>query len=99
MGPNVSLALVVALSSAFLTLMCESQSTDTSCTSTYPGSSSCSFELKKSSPLRVFYLDKQYVTQNQAAIAKAASLGMNYTFANTCESHSTALPEWYATET
>ena len=44
----------------------------------------------QASKLRVVYLDKQFVTQNQAAIAKVAK----YAFAKTCETPATAVPEW-----
>jgi hypothetical protein len=46
-------------------------------------------------PFRVAYLDKQYITQNQAAVAKVSALGGKYAFGKTCDNISTAVPEWY----
>ena len=63
----------------------------------YASSSGCIFSAIQNTPLRVVYLDKQYVTQNQAAIAKATALGLNYTFGKTCENPTTAVPEWLDT--
>ena len=54
----------------------------------------CILQAMRATSLRVVYLDKQYVTQNQAAIEKAKSLGRSYAFASTCEKAATALPEW-----
>jgi hypothetical protein len=48
----------------------------------------------RSNRLRVAYLDKQFVTQNNPAIEKAKSLGRQYSFGQTCEQAATALPEW-----
>jgi hypothetical protein len=49
----------------------------------------------QSSPLRVVYLDKQYVTQNHVVISKMKELGKPYVFASTCQREATAIPEWY----
>ena len=57
-----------------------------------PGS--CVRQQMKNTPVRIAYLDKQYVTQNQVAIDKVKSSGKNYTFGRTCESPATAVPEW-----
>jgi hypothetical protein len=62
----------------------------------YSSLDGCTAQELKTKQLRVVYLDKQYVTQNQAAIAKAKDLGRSYAFASTCEKAATALPEWYA---
>ena len=64
------------------------------CGNDYAVPSPCLSENVASAPLRVVYLDKQYTTQNQAAIAKIESLGLNYTFGSSCEHKSTAVPEW-----
>jgi hypothetical protein len=45
--------------------------------------------------LKIVYLDKQFVTVNQAAIATIRSFGRPYVFASTCESDLTAVPEWF----
>ncbi len=50
----------------------------------------------KSKPLRVVFLDKQYVTQNKVVISKMEQQNLSYVFANTCEKPATAIPEWYA---
>jgi hypothetical protein len=60
----------------------------------YDSPNGCVRAKMKSSPLRVAYLDSQYVTQNQAAIARTKALGMNYIFDYSCESSATAVPEW-----
>ncbi len=60
----------------------------------YASPTGCILQAMRATPLRVVYLDKQYVTQNQAAIEKAKSLGRSYAFASTCEKAATALPEW-----
>ncbi len=57
----------------------------------YASPSGCILQQIKSTPLRVVYLDKQYVTQNQAANAK---VGDSYVFGRTCENAKTAVPEW-----
>ena len=44
--------------------------------------------------LRVAYMDVQYVTQNQAAIARTQDLGMDYSFGETCDDPDAAIPEW-----
>ena len=54
----------------------------------------CTRSKMRSVPLRVAFLDKQYVTQNQAAINKIASLNMQYSFGKSCDSALTAVPEW-----
>ena len=69
-------------------------SADLLCGTDYVVPSPCLSARVRSSPLRVVYLDKQYTTQNHAAIAKVESLGLNYTFGKTCELQSTAVPEW-----
>ena len=61
----------------------------------YANPSSCTLMEIQNGPLRVVFLDKQYVTQNQAAINSATAKGINYTFGSTCEHASTAVPEWY----
>ena len=58
--------------------------------------SECSRRSVKSSPLRVVYLDKQYVTQNQVVISKMKELNQTYLFASTCQKQATAIPEWYS---
>jgi hypothetical protein len=63
----------------------------------YASPNGCTLQAMRATPLRVVYLDKQYVTQNQAAIEKAKSLGRSYVFASSCEKAATALPEWSAT--
>ncbi len=55
----------------------------------------CGLRAIQSKPLRVAYLDKQYVTQNQVVISKMKALNKPYIFANTCEREATAIPEWY----
>jgi hypothetical protein len=40
------------------------------------------------------YFDKQYVTQNQAAIARVKELGSKYSLGQTCENALTAVPDW-----
>ena len=70
-------------------------SADLLCGTDYVVPSPCLSARVRSSPLRVVYLDKQYTTQNHAAIAKVESLGLNYTFGKTCELQSTAVPEWW----
>ncbi len=57
----------------------------------YASPSGCILQQMKSAPLRVVYLDKQYVTQNQVANAK---VGDSYIFGRTCENAKTAVPEW-----
>ena len=57
----------------------------------YASPSGCILQQIKSTPLRVAFLDKQYVTQNQAANAK---VGDAYIFGKTCENAKTAVPEW-----
>jgi hypothetical protein len=55
----------------------------------------CDLRANQSKPLRVAYLDKQYVTQNQVVISKMKALNTPYVFASTCEKEATAIPEWY----
>ncbi len=55
----------------------------------------CIVKKLRSSPLRVIYLDVQYIVQNDVAIAKMQSLGKQYAFWDTCDSAATAIPEWY----
>ena len=55
----------------------------------------CGLRAIQSKPLRVAYLDKQYVTQNQVVISKMKALNTPYIFASTCEKEATAIPEWY----
>ncbi len=62
----------------------------------YESLESCTLQQIKSKPLRVVFLDKQYVTQNNAAISKLEEQNQSYVFADTCENHATAIPEWYA---
>jgi hypothetical protein len=59
----------------------------------YSSLNGCRLKQIRSSPLRVVYLDKQYVTQNDAAIAKITSQNKAYNYAKTCES-SDSIPEW-----
>jgi hypothetical protein len=55
----------------------------------------CRLKEMKASKLRVVYLDKQYVTQNNAAIQHAdSSSNKSYVFGHTCETAATAIPEW-----
>ena len=54
----------------------------------------CIFDKLRKSPLRVIYLDVQYIVQNQVAIAKTKELGREYSFWDTCDSAATAIPEW-----
>ena len=61
----------------------------------YSSPNGCRLKQIKSSPLRVVYLDKQYVTQNDAAIAKMKSLNKDYFYAKTCESRD-SISEWWA---
>lgn len=55
----------------------------------------CILNSIQTNQLKVVYLDKQYVTQNQVAIAKAKANGNSYAFAKTCENPATAVPEWF----
>jgi hypothetical protein len=61
----------------------------------YASMQNCDLQDIQSRPLKVAYLDKQYVTQNQVVIAKMKALNKPYVFANTCERDATAIPEWY----
>ncbi len=49
--------------------------------------------LKQATPLRVLYLDAQYIVQNNIAIAKIKSLNKDYVFGKTCGSID-LIPEW-----
>ncbi len=60
----------------------------------YDDLESCALKKIQSKPLRVVYLDKQYVTQNNVVISKLEQLNQSYVFASTCEKASTAIPEW-----
>ena len=60
----------------------------------YDSPNGCTFLNIQAGPLRVIYMDEQYVTQNPAAIAKVQSLGMNYSFGETCDDPNTAVAEW-----
>ena len=60
----------------------------------YSSADGCTFQAIKNGPLRVFYMDEQYVTQNPAAIAKIQELGLTYSFGSTCDDPATAVPEW-----
>jgi hypothetical protein len=60
----------------------------------YDSPESCKLKEIQSKPLRVVYLDKQYVTQNSVVISKLEQLNQSYKFASTCEKHETAIPEW-----
>ena len=62
----------------------------------YDSPKGCALQGIKSKPLRVVYLDKKYVTQNQVVISIVEKLNQSYVFANTCEKSATAIPEWYA---
>jgi hypothetical protein len=62
----------------------------------YDSPKGCTLQGIKSKPLRVVYLDKQYVTQNQVVISIMEKRNQSYVFANTCEKPATAIPEWYA---
>ncbi len=62
----------------------------------YDSPRGCALQGIKSKPLRVVYLDKEYVTQNQVVISIVEKLNQSYVFANTCEKSATAIPEWYA---
>ena len=59
----------------------------------YSSRNGCRLKQIRSSPLRVVYLDKQYVTQNNKAIEKMKSLNKNYAYGKTCESPD-SIPEW-----
>jgi hypothetical protein len=61
----------------------------------YASMQNCDLQNIQSRPLKVAYLDKQYVTQNQVVIAKMKALNQPYVFASTCEKDATAIPEWY----
>jgi hypothetical protein len=54
----------------------------------------CIYKKLQRGPLRVIYLDVQYIVQNQVAIAKTKALGREYGFWDTCDSAATAIPEW-----
>jgi hypothetical protein len=55
----------------------------------------CRWKEMKATKLRVVYLDKQYVTQNNAAIQQTHALyNDSYIFGRTCESAATAIPAW-----
>ncbi len=60
----------------------------------YSSKNGCRLKQMKENPLRVVYLDKQYVTQNNAAIQRIKSKNQEYFFAKTCETPATAVPEW-----
>jgi hypothetical protein len=61
----------------------------------YSSQGGCSLKAMKSTKLRVVYLEKQYVTQNNAAIKQTNILTNNsYVFGRTCETAETAIPEW-----
>jgi hypothetical protein len=60
----------------------------------YDDFESCALKKIQSKPLRVVYLDKQYVTQNNVVISKLEQHNQSYVFASTCEKASTAIPEW-----
>ena len=60
----------------------------------YASEKNCVLLNMRTSPLKVAFLDKEYVTQNQAAVNKISSLGMQYEFGKTCDQESTAVPEW-----
>ncbi len=59
----------------------------------YSSQNGCRLKQIRSSPLRVVYLDKQYVTQNNKAIEKMKSLNKEYAYGKTCESLD-SIPEW-----
>ena len=59
----------------------------------YSSPNGCRLKQIRSSPLRVVYLDTQYVTQNNAAIAKMKSLNQDYVFGETCDSPD-SIAEW-----
>jgi hypothetical protein len=63
----------------------------------YAAKNDCDLEGIQTNPLRVAYLDKQYVTQNQVVISKMKAMNKPYVFASTCEKDATAIPEWYFT--
>ena len=71
---------------------------DSSCVaanvSGYGSQNNCILQEIQATPLRVAFLDKQYVTQNQAAIDSATARGITYAFGKTCENAKTAVPEW-----
>jgi hypothetical protein len=54
----------------------------------------CILKKLRSSPLRVIFLDVQYIVQNDIAIAKMNAMGKDYSFWDTCDTASTAMPEW-----
>jgi hypothetical protein len=59
----------------------------------YSSQNGCRLKQIRASPLRVVYLDKQYVTQNNAAVEKMKSLNKDYVYGKTCESLN-SIPEW-----
>jgi hypothetical protein len=54
----------------------------------------CIYKKLQGSPLRVIYLDIQYIVENQVAIAKTKALGREYGYWDTCDTAATAIPEW-----
>ena len=89
------IALILSASSAVLA---GNSSANTSCQAQtvvgYGSLNGCTYDAIRKGPLRVIYLDSQYVTQNQAARAKVESMGMNYSFGETCDDAATAVAEW-----
>jgi hypothetical protein len=59
----------------------------------YSSPNGCRLKQIRSVPLRVVYLDKQYVTQNDKAIAKMKSLNKEFIYSKTCESRD-SIAEW-----
>jgi hypothetical protein len=92
--------LVVAVSAAQM-MAVHGVSGSSSCISGLEGGygsmNNCDLRGIQSKPIRVVYLDKQYVTQNQVVISKMKELNKPYVFASTCEKEATAIPEWYFT--
>jgi hypothetical protein len=86
--------LFMVIASALL-VQSESDSCVPGNTGGYGSMNECSLRGIQSKPLRVAYLDKQYVTQNQVVISKMNELNKPYVFASTCEKDATAIPEWY----
>ena len=60
----------------------------------YASEKNCVLLKLRTLPLKVAFVDKEFVTQNQAAVDKVTSLGMHYAFGKTCDQESTAVPEW-----
>ena len=92
--PVLLLAALQILGSADATSNSSAANCKLQSTVGYASTAGCTFQSIQKGPLRVLYMDEQYVTQNPAAIAKVQALGMNYSFGVTCDDPTTAVPEW-----